>query len=220
MTAERNVRVCETPATVPRSPASEAGPNIPFCNVEFLVRGQCETRNYPHEIYCPRNPPVSHFVENFGKFSKNFPKVSKNSQKFPKSFEKFQKISKNFPKVSKNFRNFQKSNLHTKSRGIREISRARATDTVGSGGGWCTISACPSGFRWVSGKLSTRAGCQGRWGPVSLVLHVSCPTHHNISGGAREISCTQPRGFHEPSRSGIHRREMGRARPPRPPAPP
>ena len=35
--------------------------------------------------------------------------------------------------------------------------------------------------------------CRGGGGvPVSLVLHVSCPTHHNISGGVPEIHDTNP----------------------------
>ena len=73
----------------------------------------------------------------------------------------------------------------TKSRGLCDIFRTPAGDTVDTGEGWCKISAGPRGVRRISGKLA--GGCRpGGW-VGACVPHIAHPTHRNISGSVREI---------------------------------
>ena len=81
----------------------------------------------------------------------------------------------------------------TKSRGLCDIFRTPAGDTVDTGEGWCKISAGPRGVRRISGKLG--GGCRpGGW-VGACVPHIAHPTRHNISGSVREIYHTKSRGF-------------------------
>ena len=56
-------------------------------------------------------------------------------------------------------------------------------------------------------------GCWGRWVGGCPVLHTSCPTHHNISGGVREIYLRKSRGFRKISCSEIYHHKIDQARP-------